>query len=44
MFFEGSEKKIEVIFNDELPSLRERPKSFWDELVRASKAQILSSV
>ncbi len=44
MFFEGSEKKIEVIFNNNLPSLRERPLSYWEQLVKASNAQILSSV
>ncbi len=44
MFFEGSEKKIEVIFNKSLPSLRQMPKERWHQLVNASNAQILSQV
>jgi len=44
MFFEGSEKKIEVIFNKSLPSLRQLPQERWHQLVRASNAQILSQV
>lgn len=44
MFFEGSEKKIEIIFNKNLPSLREKPESYWQELVACSQAQILSKV
>lgn len=44
MFFEGSEKKIEVIFNKSLPSLRQMPKERWHQLVKASNAQILSQV
>ncbi len=44
MFFEGSEKKIEVIFDPSLPSLRERPRSYWEKLVEASNAQILSEI
>lgn len=44
MFFEGSEKKIEVIFNNNIESLRQQPRSFWEQLVQASQAQILSEV
>ncbi|MEM7646306.1 MAG: adenosylmethionine decarboxylase, partial [Pseudomonadota bacterium] len=44
MFFEGSEKKIEIIFNKEIPSLRDQGRAFWEDVVAASKAQILSSV
>lgn len=44
MFFEGSEKKIEIIFNKSLEPLRQKPKAFWDELVTASKAKILSEI
>ena len=44
MFFEGSEKKIEVIFDRQIPSLRDLPRQYWDELVQASKAQILSNI
>ncbi len=44
MFFEGSEKKIEVIFNKKIKSLRHEPKERWQALVKASKAQILSEI
>ena len=44
MFFEGSEKKIEVIFNSDVKPLREHSRSYWENLVAASKAQILSEV
>jgi S-adenosylmethionine decarboxylase len=44
MFFEGSEKKIEVIFDRSLPSLRQKPKEYWHGLVQASQAQVLSQV
>ena len=44
MFFEGSEKKIEVIFSQQIAPLRSQPESFWTEIVEASKAQILSQV
>ena len=41
MFFEGSEKKVEII----LPShykLMEYPLSFWEKLIKKSKAKILN--
>ena len=45
MFFEGSEKKLEIVVrlspND---SLRKLNPSFWNEVVNASGAQILSSI
>ena len=44
LFFEGSEKKIEVIFDKSLPSLRTFPKSYWEDLVASSQAQILSEI
>ncbi len=44
MFFEGSEKKIEVIFNKKIKSLRQEPKARWQSLVKASHAQILSEI
>lgn len=44
MFFEGSEKKIEVIFKESLGSLREKPIETWHKLVEASNAKILSQV
>ena len=44
MFFEGSEKKIEVIFNKKLSSLRGLPENYWRELAKAAKTQILSKI
>lgn len=44
MFFEGSEKKIEVIFKNNVKSLRSEPRERWEKLVAASQAQILSTV
>lgn len=44
MFFEGSEKKIEVIFNKSIKSLRTEPESRWQELVKAAQAQVLSKI
>lgn len=44
MFFEGSEKKIEVLFHDTAPPLRSLKDSFWDEVVRAAGAKILSKI
>ncbi len=44
MFFEGSEKKIEVIFTPDIEPLRQNSRQFWESLVRASQAQILSEI
>ncbi len=44
MFFEGSEKKIEVIFKPSVAPLRQQPRAFWESLVAVSKAQILSEI
>lgn len=44
LFFEGSEKKIEIIFKPNTPSLRSMPYSYWEQLVKACNAQILSKV
>lgn len=45
MFFEGSEKKVEIVFNKErISPLRSRPESFWSELVAKSQATILGKV
>ncbi|MEL4416148.1 adenosylmethionine decarboxylase [Shewanella algae] len=44
MFFEGSEKKIEVIVTPATPSLRSLGKPFWEEMVAKANAEILSSV
>ena len=40
--FEGSEKKIEVIFSENSPSLLKQPLSFWKDLVRSCGAEIIS--
>ena len=42
--FEGSEKKLEIIFSKNSPSLFEKTDSFWNKIVKASKAEILSSL
>lgn len=41
MFFEGSEKKFEIILNPHSPSLLELPRAFWDSLVAKSEATII---
>lgn len=43
MLFEGSEKKVEIVVAADL-NLLEHPMSFWEELVKASKATILSNL
>ena len=40
--FEGSEKKIELIFSKDSPSLLEKPAGFWKQIVKSAKAQIIS--
>ncbi|MFQ6371727.1 adenosylmethionine decarboxylase [Shewanella sp. YIC-542] len=44
MFFEGSEKKIEVIVTPATPSLRSLGRPFWEDIVGKAHAEILSSV
>lgn len=44
MFFEGSEKKIELIVAPGAPSLRKLGKDFWANIVSKCRAQILSTV
>lgn len=44
MFFEGSEKKIEVIVKSKTPSLRSLGKPFWEKMVSAANAEILSQL
>lgn len=43
MLFEGSEKKLEIILTPEAQSLRSQPDSFFQSLVKKSRAQILQS-
>ncbi|MCB0384446.1 MAG: hypothetical protein KDD43_03565, partial [Bdellovibrionales bacterium] len=44
MLFEGSEKKVEIVVRPGLPSFREKSREFWDEIVTAAGACILSEV
>ena len=41
--FESSEKKLEIIFSDQSPSLRKLPEHFWQKVIKACKANIISS-
>jgi S-adenosylmethionine decarboxylase len=42
MLFEGTEKKLEVLLSPAAPSLRERGRAFWEDVVARSQAVILS--
>lgn len=44
MFFEGSEKKVEVVVADNAPSLRSLGRDFWEDMVEKCNATILSTV
>ncbi len=44
MFFEGSEKKIEIIFKPSAPNLRAMEYAFWEDVVWAAGAKILSKI
>lgn len=44
MIFEGSEKKLEIVFAPSLPSLRAKGDAFWSLVVEKSRAKILSKV
>ena len=44
MFFEGSEKKVEVVFDERTASLRRFPAAFWERVVARSRAAILSKI
>jgi len=41
-FFEGPEKKLELVLAADTPSLRELGDGFWGEVVRAARAEVLS--
>lgn len=43
-FFEGPEKKVELVVSPRSTSLRSLPESFWDSVVVASRARILSKI
>ena len=42
MFFEGSEKKIELIFNKKVPSLKTFSEQYWHDLAESAQSRILS--
>lgn len=44
MFFEGSEKKIEIMFKPSAPNLRSLDYAFWEDVVWAAGAKILSKI
>ena len=44
MFFEGSEKKLEISVSQKGPSLRSLGRPFWEQVVAATQAQILSQI
>ncbi|MDA9189716.1 S-adenosylmethionine decarboxylase proenzyme [bacterium] len=44
VFFEGSEKKVEIVFKRGTENLLSIEKSFWSELVQRAKASILSEI
>lgn len=44
MFFEGSEKKIEIMFKASAPNLRSLDYAFWEDVVWAAGAKILSKI
>lgn len=44
MFFEGSEKKVEVVVAENAPSLRSLGQPFWEKMVAKCNATILSSI
>ncbi|WP_298442051.1 adenosylmethionine decarboxylase [uncultured Ferrimonas sp.] len=44
MFFEGSEKKVEIVVTAAAADLRRRPRAFWTELVSRCNATILSEL
>ena len=42
--FEGSEKKIEIIFSKNSPTLLEKPESFWKDILKSAKAEVISKL
>jgi S-adenosylmethionine decarboxylase len=43
-FFEGAEKKVELVLSDGGPSLRSLGRDYWQRVVEAANAQILSCI
>lgn len=44
MFFEGAEKKAEIVVSPAAGSLRGRGRAFWDRIVAAARAKTLSTI
>ena len=44
MFFEGSEKKLEIVIKKDAPSLRSFDRKHWNKVVESSRATILSEI
>ena len=44
MFFEGSEKKLEIVVSKDSPDLRSYGREMWEKVVERSRATILSSI
>ncbi|QIR14349.1 adenosylmethionine decarboxylase [Shewanella aestuarii] len=44
MFFEGAEKKLELVIAQDCGSLRLLPLLFWQEVLMLAKAEVLSSI
>jgi S-adenosylmethionine decarboxylase len=44
LFFEGTEKKVELVIDPSLPSLRSLGRGYWDGVVDAAQARILSVI
>ena len=42
--FEGSEKKIEIIFSKKSPSLLNKPASFWKSILKKARADVISQL
>ena len=43
-FFEGTEKKVELVIDSSLPSLRSRGDEYWNRIVRLAGARVLSKI
>ena len=43
-FFEGPEKKLELVFKAGSKNLLNEPRAFWDDLVSLAQAKILSTI
>ena len=44
MFFEGSEKKVEVVVGPEAPNLRFLGRDYWSRIVAEANAAIISVI